>query len=243
MASITSSDWSTFEDVKEQHYQVVVSLQKTTNVTDHAGNPKVRTWTETYLVKAATPEMAAEHTKEMLLTDTYCYVVNPEYNESKFSAYDTTGTIVMNAWINGGYGSADDEKGTESLYGVYTTPSIGTTLLKSLLDTYGPYVDRFDRTTGANSYTVGSGEKHPIPIQATDGISIIQIKKSPIIGTFECEYDALIDHAHHSNHSTNDATDGVYSATSEQEADKTYITADQAKADAADDTIYGSEGE
>lgn len=192
---------TTFENLKEKHYQVVVSLQKTTNVTDHAGNPKVRTWTETYLVKANTPEMAAEHVKETLLSDEYCYIHNPEYNESKFTDVDITGQQAMDAWFNGFYDA------TTGLGQWAESKKVGTTTLKALLDSYGPYVDRFDRTMDASSYTVGSGEKHPIPNQIVDGISIVQIKQSPIIGTMECKYDAVLDHPHHSNHTQQDGKD------------------------------------
>ena len=43
---------------KIQYFQVSVRLQEETDATDRAGNPKIRKWTELWVVKADTSEQA-----------------------------------------------------------------------------------------------------------------------------------------------------------------------------------------
>lgn len=56
-------------DNKVQYFQVSVKLQEETDATDRAGNPKVRKWTETWIVRADTSEEANK-------------IVNDEYQGS-----------------------------------------------------------------------------------------------------------------------------------------------------------------
>lgn len=216
---------TTFNDNKKNHYQVVVELSKTTNVTDHAGNPKVRTWTETYLVQTETPEMASEHVKEMLLTDNWCFIPNPEHNETKFSDLKIpSGTDVHNALV-GGTGLSGIETGVTEKNGVSVTN------IKAVLDAYGPYVDRFDRTSTLG-FTTAAG-KHPIPEALTDGIKVIQVKLSPIVATMKCAYDEVYDHAHRVGHSTGDvytSPEGTeYNAGNENKSDATNVSNEEKK--------------
>ena len=45
-------------DNKVQYFQVSVKLQEETDATDKAGNPKIRKWTEQWIVRADTSEQA-----------------------------------------------------------------------------------------------------------------------------------------------------------------------------------------
>lgn len=43
---------------KVQYFEVSVKLQEETDATDRAGNPKIRKWTEKWMVRADTSEQA-----------------------------------------------------------------------------------------------------------------------------------------------------------------------------------------
>ena len=43
---------------KVQYFQVSVKLQEETDATDRAGNPKIRKWTEQWMVRADTSDQA-----------------------------------------------------------------------------------------------------------------------------------------------------------------------------------------